>query len=497
LEDDIKITIINESFVRVDCDPGIFEELTEYFTFMSDNYKFHPLYKKKIWDGRISLLNRKTKLLPRGLAIYLPGIAKDRGYSCSFKEESTNFSLKDAEYFASTLKLQSKGNSIESKDYQLSAFQKAISNKRRLILSPTASGKSLLIYLIVRFLLEHECERGILIVPSISLVHQMFKDFKDYSVNNKWDVEGKCHLIFGGQDKKTNKELCISTWQSLAELKDPVYFHRFDFVIADEAHGAGAKVLTAILNNMVNARYRIGTTGTVKDTEVHILSIEGHFGPKYVAATTKQLMDRGDISKLAINFITLQYPTPVREIVSKMNYQGQVDYIMACEQRNKFIIKLANSLQENTLILFDRIEAHGDILYKMMKEKVSTDRKVFYVHGATEVEDRELVRQLTETEKGAIIIASLGVFSTGISINNLHNVVFARIGKSKIKIIQSIGRSLRKHSSKETATLYDISDNFIFNNKVNYSIDHAQERYKLYSDEQFTINKYKVPIDVK
>jgi len=482
---DIIITKHNESFVRINCEPAIFEELAEFFTFYADDYKFSPMYKRKVWDGKIRLLNKKTMQLPHGLAFYVCKIARDKGYTClNQTNQETNFTLKDAEFFANSLKLP-----MEPRDYQLAAFATAIRSNRRLILSPTASGKSLVAYLLVRFLLQFECAQGVLIVPTVSLVEQMYGDFEDYSKNNKWNVGKYCQKVYAGFDKNISSPLVISTWQSLQDFA-PKYFSPFDFVIGDEAHTFKAKSLSYIMNSMNNARFRIGMTGTVKDTQVNLLSIEGHFGPTYKAISTKELMDRGQIAQLQIRCIVLSHPHHARK---KMDYQEEVDFIVSNTARNEYVRDLALSMDKNTLVLFNYVEKHGQIIHDLIEER-GNGRKVFFVHGGVDAEDREMIRHLTEQENDAIIVASLGTFSTGVNIKNLHNIIFAHIGKSKIKILQSIGRGLRLSENKTNAVIYDLVDDLRYNDEINYSMRHYVERVKIYNEEKFKISNSKMEL---
>lgn len=485
---DIRITKHNEAFVRISCEPAILEELAAFFTFYADDYKFSPMYKRKVWDGKIRLLNKKTMQLPHGLSFYVCKIARDKGYTClNETNKETNFTLKDAEFFASALKLP-----MEPRDYQLAAFATAIRSNRRLILSPTASGKSLVAYLIMRFLLQFECKQGILIVPTTSLVEQMYGDFEDYSKNNKWNVETNCQKVYAGFDKRISNPLVISTWQSLQDFP-PKYFSPFDFIIGDEAHTFKAKSLSYIMNNMNNARFRVGMTGTVKDTQVNLLSIEGHFGPTYKAISTKELMDRGQIAQLQIKCLVLSHPEHARKKAFDMDYQQEVDFIVSNLTRNEYVTDLALSMEKNTLVLFNYVEKHGQIIHDLIQEKAQ-GRKVFFVHGGVDAEDRETIRHLTEQENDVIIVASLGTFSTGVNIKNLHNVIFAHIGKSKIKILQSIGRGLRLSENKTNAVIYDLVDDLRYKDKINFSMKHYVERVKIYNEEKFKISNSKVEL---
>jgi superfamily II DNA or RNA helicase len=495
---EIIVTKINEVYVQLTCDESLKAELTDYFSFFAPNYQFHPLYKKRVWNGKIYLFNKKTCYLYGGLIRYLKEFCKEREIKVTIDpsvQDFNQFTLEEAQQFVENIDLHSRGQPIEPRDYQYTGFVKAIKYRKLLLLSPTASGKSLIIYLITRLLLNNDCKKGLLIVPTISLVEQMYGDFKDYSSANGWDVDNEVQKIYQGKEKFVTKPMTISTWQSIHDFPKK-FFQQFDFVIGDEAHGFKAKSLSNIMTKMVNAKYRIGTTGTIDNTEVHKLVLEGHFGPTSKIVTTKELMDKGQLSDLEIKCIVLKYPEHLCKLVKEMEFHEEMDFIVTNVARNKFITNLAMDLKGNSLILFQYVDKHGKILYNNILEKTKDqpNRKIFYVSGETEAEDREAVRHITEEQNDAIIVASYGVFSTGVNIRRLHNIIFASPSKSKIRNLQSIGRGLRLGEGKEKATLYDISDDLRTGNHVNYTMNHYAERVKIYHAEKFKISTYKVEL---
>jgi superfamily II DNA or RNA helicase len=375
----------------------------------------------------------------------------------------------------------------EIRDYQLKSFVQAIRNKRMLLLSPTASGKSLVLYCIIRYL-QIENERGLLIVPTTSLVEQMYKDFEDYG----YDSEQYCHRQYSGKEKHTNKFLTITTWQSI--YKNPgEYFEQFDFVLGDEAHQFKAKSLTTILSGCTNARYRIGTTGTLDGTQTHRLVLEGLFGPVYKATSTAELIDKGQLASFKIKCLVLKYPDPICKEARSWDYNNEMDYIVGNKARNEFIRNLTLSLTGNSLVLFQFVEKHGKNLYEIIKENAGK-RKVFFVFGGTDVEIRESIRAITERENDAIIVGSYGTFSTGVNIRNLHNIIFASPSKSRVRNLQSIGRGLRLGDNKEEATLFDIADDFRIGKFANYTLKHFVERVKIYDEEKFNYKFYNIEL---
>lgn len=491
---DIHISKCNEAFLIVHAEPHVEQELADYFTFFAVGFNFNPLYKAKKWDGKIRMFNKRTKRIPAGLFRYIVEFAKERKYSLDFDPGMvllTNFSVEEAKDYIDSLKINSRGKPLDDRDYQITAFAKSIRYRRSTLLSPTASGKSYIIYAIWRYLLTHGCKKGLIIVPTISLVEQMFTDFVDYATpDGGIVVEDICQKIYQGHSRDVTFPVTISTWQSIYEMPHE-WYEQFDFIIGDEAHMFKASSLTSIMRNMVNAKYRIGTTGTLDDMKVHKLTIEGWFGPVCKVTTTKELIKQGHISDFTIKCLQLKHPEEVcRKAQELKTYPAEMDILTSSVSRNKFIRNLVLSLKGNTLLLFQYVDKHGNILYDMIKLKAIKGRRIFFVFGGTEAEERESVRRITEKENDAIIVASYGVFSTGINIRNLHNVIFASPSKSKIRVLQSIGRGLRLGDNKTTATIYDIADDLRVDKFVNHTLKHYAERVKMYSVEKFGVASY-------
>ncbi len=487
-----KVIIVNENeaFVRVICEDDIAYELREAFTFQVPGYQFTPQYKARLWDGKIRLFDVRNKQLYRGLVPYVAKFCEERNYEWEYENESYDeeFSLAEANEFVDKIRPKH-----APRDYQLDAFVHAIRTRRTLLLSPTASGKSLIIYLLARFLSYRGLKRGLIVVPTISLVEQLTSDFKDYSATNDWNVDDNIHKIYQGQEKDTNKFLTISTWQSIYQMPKK-WFAQFDFVIGDEAHQFKAKSLTDIMTGLTNAKYRIGTTGTLDGTKTHRLVLEGLFGSVRKVITTKELMDAKHLAEFQIKCLLLRHSESICQAAKNFTYQQEIEYLVLNEARNKFISNLAVSLDGNTLVLFQYVDKHGKILHKLISDKLGVDRKVFFVSGETDVEIREEIRHIVEKETNAIIVASFGTFSTGINIRNLHNIIFASPSKSRIRNLQSIGRGLRTSETKDSAQLFDIADDMRYKKHENYTLKHFAERIKLYTEEKFSFKVYKIEL---
>ena len=476
----------NEVYVRVETEPNIARELSDFFTFEVPGARFMPTYKKRIWDGKIRLYNMMNGEIYLGLIPYIQEFAKRNDIDIEYKGDvnatQSSFTHGVCKGFIRNIKPKSNGKSIELRDYQTDAVVHAIRNNRSLLLSPTASGKSLIIYLLSRW---YESNRILILVPTTSLVEQMYTDFIDYGY-----LESKMQKIYQGYTKDISSEVTISTWQSLYKMPRK-FFEQFGCILGDEVHLFKAKSLTNIMNKMHMTKYRHGFTGTLDGTQTHRLILEGLFGSVNKVTSTKELMEKKTLAKLKIKCIVLQYPDADCKFMKDQNYQDEVDLIVRDERRNKFILNLTTHLKGNTLVLFQFVEKHGAVLYDMMKD---LNRKVFYVHGGTDTQTREEIREITENEKNAIIVASYGTFSTGINIRNLHNVVFSSPSKSRIRVLQSIGRGLRTTNNKTGATLIDIADDFTWKSKQNFTLRHFMERINIYNEEEFdyTIKNLKI-----
>lgn len=482
-ENDIEIIPINETYSRIKCDSGVAKELSEYFKFRVPGYYYMKAYKANMWDGYIRLFDVRNNTIYKGLTSYIPDFC--RRYQYIYSEPApAKIEINDNKLIEW---IESMKIPFPMYDHQFRAVRSSIQNKRQLILSATGSGKSLIIYTLARYFKN---KKVLVIVPTISLVHQMVGDFELYSKDDSsFSVENNCHKIWAGQEKNsTGANIYVSTWQSLYKL-DRKYFEQFDVVVGDECHQFKSDSLKSIMEKCVNAQYRFGTTGTLEESKTHRLVLEGLFGKVFVASTTDELMKKNLLSQLSIVCVQLQYPEIICKEIKKVKYVDEINFLIQHKKRNSFIANLAIAQKDNTLILFQFVEKHGKLIYEEILRKLEgSDRKVFFIHGKIDSLVREEIRKITETEKDAILVASSGVFSTGINIKNLENIIFASSTKSKIKTLQSIGRSLRIGRSSH-AVLYDIVDDLCHKNHKNYAMKHFIERLRFYNNEKF---KYKI-----
>ena len=482
----LKIQKKNEVFLTIESEPHVYYELQDQFTFDVPGAKFMPQYRSKYWDGKIRLFNVQTKEIYVGLLDKVVSFCKNHDYEYEFIDNKFYGLPFEQNERISKEGIKDYMQSISShvpREYQIDGVYEALKNNRKLIVSPTASGKSLMIYGVVRYFVENKRD-VLIVVPTTSLVEQMYKDFEDYG----WDIGSYCHKIYGGREKNEDAQVIITTWQSIYKLPKK-YFERFDVVVGDEAHQFKSKSLVNIMTKLHNAKYRYGFTGTLDGTQTHKWVLEGLFGPSYKIIRTDELIEKGYLAKLDIKVLLLKHDPK-----SFSNYEEEVQEIISNEKRNNFVKNLTLDLKGNTLVLYTRVESHGKILFDLINSHCNNDRKIFFIHGGVETEEREKVRSIIESETNSIIIASYGTFSTGINIKNLHNVIFASPSKSRIRNLQSIGRVLRKSNQKSSATLYDIADDFTYKSRKNYTLNHLVERIKIYIDENFNYEIVQIKI---
>ena len=461
MSETVRVEKLDEVFMRVHCDDGLAKDLHDFFSFTVPGAKFMPSYKNKYWDGKVRLFSIKTNKIYIGLLPYVDEFCRERGFNFEGIQDvigEKQRATEELHQFIEELNLP-----FSPRDYQMEAFRTAVQYGRQLLLSPTASGKSLIIYLLARYYNK----KTIIIVPTTSLVEQMAKDFIDYGYD-----EEICK-IYSGQPV-FDSAITITTWQSFAKAPKEV-MQSFDVVVGDEAHLFKAQTLKGILEKMKTTAIRIGTTGTLDGSECHRLQLEGMFGPVKKVISSYQLMEEGTIAKINIDCVILRHTKQ-----KKMTYQEEMDYLVSNEARNEFICNLVYSLSGNTLILFQYVEKHGVLLHEKMAKRLGED--LHYVYGGTDTEDRETVREVVEKSDNSVILASYGTFSTGINIKKIDNVVFASPSKSRIRNLQSIGRGLRKADGKDSMRLFDIADDLQCDN---FTLRHLKERINTYNEENF------------
>ena len=496
MSEQITIEPINSVHMKVVADSGTLMELAESFSFRPEGYQFVPAYKNRVWDGIIRLFQPMRPVLYVGLYPHLKKFCDDRGYFLSAPDHIGLDEEFDDDY---PIQLAEEINcKFKPRDYQCDYVLNALRKRRSLSLSPTSSGKSLIIYLIQQHYFQAFGHRTLIIVPTISLVHQMKGDFIDYGCD-----ENDIYTIQGGVDKNTSSPIVISTWQSLVKLKKD-WFDQFSVVLGDEAHTFQAKSLTKIMESLTDCEYRHGFTGTLKSSEskTHRLVLEGCFGEVKRFVNTKELMDKGTVADFKVKAIVLSHNNETRKkfkdalknLDGTKKWPAEREFIVNHEKRNNFIKNLVHSLEgQNNLILFDLVEKHGKVLEPLLRKE---GRQLHFIYGGTKGTEREEIRHLVENdkEKRHDILASYGVFSTGVNLKRLDNVIFATGSKSEIKVLQSIGRTLRKADDSTEAVLYDITDDLSVGSFENYTLKHFKKRIDIYGSEEFPFKIYTIEI---
>lgn len=471
----------NATDCRLICNHGIVQELADEFQFYATNYKHTPLFKAGRWDGKIRFV-RMDGTFPVGILKKVVQYLVAHGYT-NLKLEGFPEGLRTPiDYSIDHIELP-----FEPHDFQLAALTTFCKSKRVNFISPTASGKSLIMYLLSRCAIEHIGDKILIIVPNISLATQLKADYASYSEEDEgFDVEELVHVIADGTEKRNDKSITISTWQSLQHIKDPSFFSGFDVVGIDEVHGAKGKAITAIVGQCVNAHHRFGLTGTIeKKDQADVMTIEANIGQFIRLTDTETLMERGIVAQMHINCIKINHKVMGAK---PSKYTDEINYIIKNDSRNEFIVKLADKTKGNTLVLFNTIE-HGEHLLELLKTR--TDKEVLYVSGKIKGVERERIRKYAEANNNLILVCSYGTYSTGVNIKNLHNVIFAHPTKSLYRVLQSIGRGLRLHDDKEKLRLFDISDDLRKNppkGAENHTLRHFMRRLEIYASESFTFD---------
>jgi superfamily II DNA or RNA helicase len=469
-------TNLNEAYVKIEAMPEVLIKIAEHFRFFAEGYKFSPRYREGRWDGYTYLYNPITQTLPRGLLPRLDVFCEDRGYTLAMEmEPNIEVFSESVDAFIKTLDLPPY---LTIQDYQFNAIHHAINNPKSLIVSPTGSGKSLIIYTLLRYWQKPT----LIVVPNIGLVKQTYEGFVEYSRNNS-EFLSQVTTIYKGKNRDTVVPYVISTWQSIYDLP-PKWFDRYQVVLVDEAHQATAASIKGILGKCTNASSRIGLTGTIDNVHGHTLTLEGYLGKPCRFTTSAKLIDRGILSNLTINCILLKYPGDIIQIAKPLPYNKQKLLIATNKKRVDFVVNLVKHINNNILVLFDLVEKHGRVLYNEMQSSI-TDRNIYYIDGKSDPDYRESVRQLVDKDTNAIVIASSPTFSTGINIRNLQSLVFAHPSKSEKKVLQSIGRVLRTKDGINKAVVYDIVDDMTDRSFKNYAWKHFQARLEIYQKEQF------------
>jgi superfamily II DNA or RNA helicase len=496
----ITATKINETSFYIKTDDGdLLYEIDSAFAIYKDGYQFVPAYKNHTWDGKVHFFKVQSRRFPIGLTEELVKWCKTRNHTLSFENyDRQAVEWLSREKFEANCKQIMAGSKYQPRDYQLDAAFAALNGKRGILECCTSSGKSLMIYLILRnLMMERGYKKMLLIVPSIMLVTQMYKDFEDYgwSDQDKWcELQDKDHI------PTFEKTILITTWQSLMK-QSADYFEDVNAVIIDEAHGLRGVKVSTMVQFCVNADFKIGTTGTLPTSQVEKYDVKSVLGNTLFKVTSEELIERGFLTDIIVANLFLQYPIDFIKENQERTYPEEVRLTEEYEDRMGILSKILKSVpvNHNMLILCNHVD-HLEATIDYLKEHAK-DRKVVKITGSVKSAEREFIRISAEESEGLIIVATYGTMSTGVNIKKIHEIILFADSKSKIKVLQSIGRGLRKHPEKSKVIIYDIIDDMRYKSKrgkvhSNYLYDHWLERSKYYIEQKFKQKSAILPISV-
>lgn len=497
---DVYIEKINEVRMRIVCnDEGFHADLNDHFKYLDPSYTPNSYSK---WDGMYRFYHRSTGLIDIGLLYQVFQFVKDQGHNLTLDPRLKyvlDTTMEEVKDFLVDLNMSIRledGSFIaaEARDYQFECIYTAIKYTRCVLQAATSAGKSMVLYALARYYrMRREAIESrlktLIIVPSVHLVVQLFDNFVEYSHFNKFDSESNVHLIHGGADKDTHKPIIISTWQGIQD-QPKEWFHQFGDVVVDEAHTAQADKLSYIMNNCVNCDQRFGTTGTLANNDFNGMKVISHFGMFKKVITARELIEQGYATDIKIMMIELQYSMEDRHKVTS-DYSQEIDFIIAHEERNKMILMLAKTLKGNTAIMFARVDAHMKVIYE---ELCKVKSNVYMINGEVSPAERKKIQEAVEEGVEITVLATYGTFQQGVSVKKLHNLVLGHPSKSYIRVIQTVGRLMRLHSSKGVGQIYDLVDNLSLKGRPNHALRHSIERHRFYVEERHPVAMKKVQL---
>jgi superfamily II DNA or RNA helicase len=479
--DVLTVEYIDRATCRLDGDNDLLLSIVEFFSYYAKDYKHMPLFKRGIWDGKVKMFKVSDRKLPAGLLSRLYEHAKMRGYTVEIIGDAFPLIPFDDEFFLSDI---TPLTAFEVMNHQMGAVGDVLAYNTRLVLSPTSSGKSMIMYLAARYIMAKHKKRILIIVPNKTLVEQMREDFVEYATDGWGPTD--IHAIYAEQEIWTAHDVVVSTYQTAVKLTTE-WYEEFGAIFIDEAHGANSKSVTTILGNASHMLYCAGFTGTLNGTYMHEMEMRARFGDVTKLVTTKELMAMGIVAQLSIDAITLTHKDDeTTKLAAKWTYAEEIEYLVNSAERNEFLANLATSEDKNVMILFHRTE-HGQALKRLIQDLIAGSTKtLFYVDGNVDIKDRAPIRAAMEASDGCILLASYGTSSVGLSIKNIHFMVLGHPFKDRIRVLQTIGRILRISPTKKSAKVIDIGDHVSGKRKTpNATYDHFLQRLALYQEEGF------------
>ena len=474
--DKIYVTKIDEVKSRVRASASVKHDISDLFTFEVPGAKFMPKVKAGVWDGKIRLYNIRDESIYTGLLPQIKQYAEDAGIT--FKYDYTmRIPTPSPEEIDEFIEHALDHHEHNFREYQEECVRDCLSRQRAINEVPTGAGKSLIIGVLARFYVNQGL-KVLIVAPRVGLVNQLAEEgLEEYGNLTEEDF----HIIKAKAKKQSDKQVFVSTWQSI-QKQPKKYFEQFDVVMGDEVHEFEAPTLVGIMEKSSNAAIRLGFTGSLKDAVTHLLTLTGTFGPIKKYTSLRELIDDKTLSAVSIHCLVLKHK-PTSKIAS---YEDEVSYIIANERRNKFIRNLAwrEAEKGNVLVLFHRKEKHGHILNELISD--TKKYEVFYVDGDINIDVRDAHRKYMDTKsKGVIGVVSFGTFSMGTNITNVSSVILGSPTKSKTKLLQTLGRGVRRSEEFDHLDFYDLADDFRASSKsANFTLNHFLERVSQYDDQK-------------
>jgi len=476
------------------------------------NFYFHPLVKKKIWDGSICFIEKKGGLwkVPIGLWREVLEIGEKYQIEITIKGLEdiiiNSITLEDFTEWVNNFFKDGVGGDPNKKprDYQIETAWKIIRYRYSVSEVATSSGKTLISFMIFAYLKSKGLIRKFLmIVPNTNLVFQGSDDFIDYGLE-KLDV--RIQQIGGGSKIREGCDLIIGTFQSLVK-QDSDFYDGVDAVFVDEAHHTNSMSIKKIVAHCMQSKWRFGLTGTLtKKGTADYLTIQQFLGPLVVEIPPSYLFDNNYATPVSIRVIIMDWLEPeykhkLAELKTNSNniegneiYNIERKLVVESKKRLNYVVDFIRRGSKNSLVLFQSVkDEYGKQIWNLIREK-SSDKEVFYVDGDTSENLREEYKARMSSGENKVLVATYGTFSTGISINNIHNIFLVESYKSEILIKQSLGRGMRKMDGKDKVNVIDFVDDFSTGKYQNYLLKHSKERIEIYKKEFFEYKIYNVKL---
>lgn len=482
---EIKIKFENYSYFRIDADDYIMRALQKFLRYFVPGAQFSQPYRMKRWDGFKSFITQKNRI-PLGSLEKTLAFIKKKFLVASVEIAPEYYNKIQDSSFLKDIEVYSKGERIIPRENQWQAINICIKNNRCVCVAPTSFGKSLVIYLLCRYHLNYN-RKVIIVCPKQILVDQMIADFRDYG------YDGAINGIYSGKEKTTS-DITVATYQTLVKI--PEILNSFDCLIQDECHQSKANSILSIIDKATKVKFKYGLTGSLKPNSIEYIFASTYIGFPHYITDTRTLMQEEVVAKLQVSIYRYIFP-PSEMLDKRIDYQEERKKIGSADHRYKAILEEAGRINKTGMIAVVEIE-QAQMLYEMARG-MYPDRIIYQIRGGhiecNEVmyDSFEEIKPDIEKHKNALLIVGLKVFSTGVSIKNIHFGIMAVSTKSYTSVIQTIGRGLRINKTKKDFLFIDWFDDFRKNiNTESYAYKHLRDRIVIYKEQGFEVSYYTV-----